>query len=67
MKLHPIPLTKTHMTHDIESVMEHFEYIANLVGIEHASFGIDSLYGDHVDCTMFTLQIYLRKRPAILM
>ncbi|MGI5857965.1 MAG: dipeptidase [Tepidanaerobacteraceae bacterium] len=41
-------MTKTHMTHDIESVMEHFEYIANLVGIEHASFGIDSLYGDHV-------------------
>lgn len=41
-------MTKTHMTHDIESVMEHFEYIANLVGIEHVSFGIDSLYGDHV-------------------
>lgn len=41
-------MTKTHMTHDIESVMEHFEYIANLVGIEHVSFGTDSLYGDHV-------------------
>ena len=41
-------MTKTHMTHDIESVMEHFEYIANLVGIDHVSFGIDSLYGDHV-------------------
>ncbi|MBC8586989.1 dipeptidase [Paratissierella segnis] len=41
-------MTKTNMTHDIESVMEHFEYIANLVGIDHVSFGIDSLYGDHV-------------------
>ena len=41
-------MTKTNMTHDIESVMEHFEYIANLVGIEHVSFGVDSLYGDHV-------------------
>lgn len=41
-------MTKTNMTHDIESVMEHFEYMANLVGIDHVSFGIDSLYGDHV-------------------
>ncbi|MBE3593384.1 MAG: membrane dipeptidase [Thermoanaerobacter sp.] len=41
-------MTKTRMTHDIDSVMEHFEYIANLVGIDHVSFGIDSLYGDHV-------------------
>ncbi|MBN2047709.1 MAG: membrane dipeptidase [Anaerolineaceae bacterium] len=41
-------MSKTHMTHDIDSVMEHFEYVANLVGIDHVSFGIDSLYGDHV-------------------
>ncbi len=41
-------MTKTHTTHDIDSVMEHFEYIAKLVGIDHVSFGIDSLYGDHV-------------------
>ena len=41
-------MTATHATHDIESVMEHFEYIAKLVGIDHVSFGIDSLYGDHV-------------------
>ena len=41
-------MTTTHNTHDIDSVMEHFEYIANLVGIDHVSFGIDSLYGDHV-------------------
>ena len=41
-------MTATNATHDIESVMEHFEYIAKLVGIDHVSFGIDSLYGDHV-------------------
>lgn len=41
-------MTKTHNTHDIDSVMEHFEYVANLVGIDHVAFGIDSLYGDHV-------------------
>lgn len=41
-------MTKTHNTHDIHSVMEHFEHVANLVGIDHVTFGIDSLYGDHV-------------------
>ena len=28
--------------------MEHFEYIANLVGIDHVAFGPDRMYGDHV-------------------
>lgn len=41
-------LTKKHRRHSIEPVMEHFEYIANLVGIDHASFGPDTLFGDHV-------------------
>ena len=41
-------MTQTHRTHDLESFMEHFEYIANLAGIDHVSFGTDGLYGDHV-------------------
>lgn len=41
-------MSRTHMTHDIESVMEHFEYVKNLVGIDHVTFGPDCLYGDHV-------------------
>ena len=41
-------MSMTNKTHDIDSVMEHFEYMANLVGIDHVSFGVDSLYGDHV-------------------
>ncbi len=41
-------MSRTNMTHDIESVMEHFEYVKNLVGIDHVSFGVDCLYGDHV-------------------
>ena len=41
-------LTKKHPKHSIESVMEHFEYIKNLVGIDHVAFGPDTLYGDHV-------------------
>jgi membrane dipeptidase len=41
-------LTKNHPKHNIESVMEHFEYVANLVGINHVAFGLDTLFGDHV-------------------
>lgn len=41
-------LTERHRRHSLESVMEHFEYVANLVGIDHASFGPDTLFGDHV-------------------
>lgn len=35
-------------THSIESFMEHFEYCAELVGIDHVAFGPDVLFGDHV-------------------
>jgi membrane dipeptidase len=41
-------LTPNNTSHSIESVMEHFEYIKNLVGIDHVGFGLDTLYGDHV-------------------
>ncbi len=41
-------LTEAHPSHDIESVMEHFEYLVDLVGIDHVGFGIDATYGDHV-------------------
>ena len=37
-----------HPEHSLESVMDHFVYIANLVGIEHVAFGPDTLFGDHV-------------------
>ena len=41
-------LTKNHRRHTIESYMEHFEYIAQLVGIDHVAFGPDTYFGDHV-------------------
>jgi|Cm1ome_4_1110797.scaffolds.fasta_scaffold03192_2 membrane dipeptidase len=41
-------MSKTHMTHDIDSFMEHFEYVKDLVGIDHVGFGVDCMYGDHV-------------------
>jgi len=34
--------------HSIDSYMEHFEYVKDLVGIDHVAFGPDTLYGDHV-------------------
>jgi membrane dipeptidase len=41
-------LTKKHPKHSIEGFMEHFEYCADLVGIDHVAFGPDTLFGDHV-------------------
>lgn len=41
-------LTERHRSHSIESFMEHFEYVANLVGIDHVTFGPDTMFGDHV-------------------
>ena len=41
-------LTKKHPKHSIESFMEHFEYCADLLGMDHVAFGPDTLFGDHV-------------------
>jgi membrane dipeptidase len=41
-------LTKEHPRHSIASFMQHFEYCAELMGIEHVAFGPDTLFGDHV-------------------
>jgi membrane dipeptidase len=41
-------LSPGHPRHSIESVLDHFRYCADLVGIEHVAFGPDTLYGDHV-------------------
>ncbi len=41
-------LTLNRRKHTIESVMEHFEYIAKLVGIDYVAFGPDTIFGDHV-------------------
>ena len=41
-------LTKRHRTHNLSAFMEHFEYVKDLVGIDHVGFGPDTVYGDHV-------------------
>jgi membrane dipeptidase len=42
------PITANNTHHSIVSYMEHFEYVKDLVGIDHVTFGPDTLYGDHV-------------------
>lgn len=41
-------LSPRHPRHSLESVMDHFTYCVDLVGIDHVSFGPDTLFGDHV-------------------
>jgi membrane dipeptidase len=41
-------ISAEHRRHGLDSYMDHFQYIAELVGIDHVGFGPDTLYGDHV-------------------
>jgi membrane dipeptidase len=41
-------LSHAHPEHSIESIMDHFMYCVDLMGIDHVAFGPDTLYGDHV-------------------
>jgi membrane dipeptidase len=41
-------LSKAHPRHTIESVMDHFTHLLDVVGIDHLTFGPDTLFGDHV-------------------
>jgi membrane dipeptidase len=41
-------LSAGHPHHSIDSVMDHVRYCVELVGIEHVTFGPDTLFGDHV-------------------
>ena len=41
-------LSPAHPKHSLDSVMDHFTYCVDLVGIDHVAFGPDTLFGDHV-------------------
>lgn len=41
-------LSREHPRHTLESVMDHFTHCVELIGIEHVTFGPDTLFGDHV-------------------
>lgn len=41
-------LSAAHPEHSLESVMDHFVHLVDVVGIDHVTFGPDTLFGDHV-------------------
>ncbi|MEU8874040.1 membrane dipeptidase [Streptomyces javensis] len=41
-------VSPAHPRHTIDSVMDHFEYCVDLVGIEYVGFGPDTFFGDHM-------------------
>ena len=41
-------LSPEHPRHSLESVMDHFEYCVDVMGIDHVGFGPDTFFGDHV-------------------
>ena len=56
-------LSAAHPRHTIESVMDHFRYCVDLLGIEHVAFGPDTLYGDHVGLHTVFADL-LQRRPV---
>jgi membrane dipeptidase len=41
-------VSPAHPRHSLESVMDHFEYCVDVMGIDHVGFGPDTFFGDHV-------------------
>lgn len=41
-------VSRAHSRHELASVMDHFAYLVDLVGIDHVGFGPDTFFGDHV-------------------
>jgi membrane dipeptidase len=41
-------ISPQHPRHSLDSVMDHFEYCVDLLGIESVAFGPDTFFGDHV-------------------
>jgi membrane dipeptidase len=41
-------ISQEHPRHSLESVMDHFEYCVDVMGIDHVGFGPDTFFGDHV-------------------
>lgn len=57
-------LSHAHPEHSIDSVMDHFAYCVDLVGIDHVSFGPDTLFGDHVAVHKAYAGNYAQKAPT---
>ncbi len=58
-------ITRTHLHHSLESVMEHVAYCIELVSVEHVALGPDTLFGDHVGLHQaFASQLSSARRPT---
>jgi membrane dipeptidase len=58
-------VSHAHPRHSIASVMDHFRYCLDLVGIDAVGFGPDTLYGDHVGLhTTFAGLLATEPRPG---
>ncbi len=56
-------ISPDHPVHSIDSVMDHFRYCVDLVGIDHVSFGPDTMFGDHVAVHRAYAGNYAQKSP----
>ncbi len=59
-------LSEKNRTHTLDSVMDHFEYCVELVGIDHVSFGPDTMFGDHVAVHRAYASNYAQKADDIV-
>lgn len=41
-------LSAAHPRHDLAAIMDHVDYLAGLVGVDHVGFGPDTFFGDHI-------------------
>lgn len=59
-------LSEKHKEHSLESVMDHFQYIENEVGIDYVGFGPDTLFGDHVGVHhVFSSELSIKRMGSI--
>ncbi len=49
---------------DIECVLDHYDYMVNLIGIDHVGIGTDTVIGDHVIFQHFMLGREMSEMPA---
>jgi len=52
-----------HPRHSIEGALDHFDYLVDLIGIDHVTFGPDAFYGDHVALHMEVFEKDLSEFP----
>lgn len=58
-------MSANNLVHNLDAVMEHFEYMKDLVGIDHVGFGPDTIYGDHVGLHhAYTASLSLKESKA---